>query len=658
MTMIDDIPGIPADNNTPVGAYLRNLKLPEGPPPDLTAGETEEQLIARAEATKGCGNLITSYHAKKAALANAVERLNGDYGDSLTDRFKVARAAKVAEAERNLNTVLDQIRSKLKPKMADPDEHADVSNPIVLAAIQLIHDIAENPALATLDGMLAYAIPEIYDNVFTIDEQPFRLVPGVPNAVERMTHIGTLSEMVANALDGRKWANVVGTAIELLREEEDRTVKVTVGAVLKNWNVLRSSRRLYEHLRTQETAVFREDLMPMVIDGVPTIMDRKTGAMVDDTDGAIVLYPPITANSSGESRALDEFVAHHFKTPDEVHGFYTNCGISIFGYGIPNLVYLHGNGGSGKDSLMTLMREAVGESMAVSLNSQALTGDEEANDLARLHGARFAYCAMEAEHSRDGGLKGQILKTITSGGMTPLSIRPKYARSSLSVTYRGSVWLYGNHAPRLSSGGDTGLDRRLIVMPITEALDTAARPPSGFSSWEDAVKACAPVFAHRCMEAYVAWSDKRVGYSDARLRMPKSWLQATEEAVLGGSTLGFLRELFMHNTMQPLPTTAVFEVLDLVFETVKAGGASRANYIHTLENVLGISVRFDDGSFVSRDYGDHECLPITVNPQALEKLLNMNRMALARQILTRVGWNEAVANHAADIQRTANSRFK
>jgi hypothetical protein len=364
--------------------------------------------------------------------------------------------------------------------------------------------------------------------------------------------------------------------------------------------------------------------------------------LLEDTP---VLHPIPVFAMSGESRALDAFVNHHFKTPAEVSAFYQQCGISLYGSGVTNLVFLHGSGGSGKDMLFSLM-SAVGPG-SVNIPIAALMDPNERGSLTMLNDARFAYCAFESSEGfgNNSGLDPATLKTITSGGNNSLTVRPKYGRSAVEVRFRGSLWLYGNHVPNLAGIGDfEGMSRRFSILPLAEPLPKDEAPPVGFSSWEDAIKACAPVFGMRCMEAYINWVRDlgQVGHGDVRLRIPRKWVERSHDELNKGGRSGFLKNVLVLDRQQGMSVICLREIVLIVAKDLdrKIGRLD-------LEGIIRTGAPHGAWWCEQDDYDDHyddimvpkevdgvSVVPVTVNLKWLDSQCSPEVMVKVRSLLS------------------------
>jgi hypothetical protein len=319
--------------------------------------------------------------------------------------------------------------------------------------------------------------------------------------------------------------------------------------------------------------------------------------------------------------------------------------------------------------LFSLMRAVHGDQLVVSLNAQALTGDDESNDLTRLKHARLALCSFESAHHADGSYQPNTLKSITSGGANSISVRAKYAREAEDIYYRGSLWLYGNKVPNLTGSGDVdGIDRRFTIVPMRRRLPQTS-PPTGFNSWPDAVRACAPVFAHRCLLSYMAWrAGGSKGFMDARQRVPEAWKRITEEHLLAGSRFGFLRDLFFPNGDNEscgLYESTIYDLMDIVLRSEKITRWGRSKFPGTLHEMMSKRCHFDGmGKLETIERDGKPVLPLMVNPDILERLLSGNAggalaapLLEAKRVLHQDPWyNEEMARHALEMNDWVNGR--
>lgn len=624
--------------------------------------------VSAAVGVKGLGNLISKGEGKVETIRKESRWIETVGAEPSNARWVPSKTVTIADAIETLTDITDKIVDRTEEEARRSAERAErpVAGPdaaYVAEARGLINMLATSTVDVTPSDLLAVAAPEQVGRYVRSRGVWYRR--GGAGAIEAMIE-DEIAEEVADALQSRQFGRVVGTALDIAKKESggddhDEGTPMSVVPVLRTWSShMRTYTSLYEHLPSDESLRVCDDLFPMLIDGDPYTLHRKTGRLtIEPPDDCNVLYPAIVATSTGESRALDAMVEHHFKTDAEREAFYTTCGISLFGYGIPNLVFLLGSGGSGKDALFSLMRAVHGERLVCTLNALALMGHDEANDLVRLQSARFALCSFESSHRADGSFKPSNLKSITSGGQNPITARAKYAKAAVDIYYRGSLWLYGNRVPNLTGGGDfDGLDRRFMILPMQKRLPEVP-PPKGFTTWGEAIVACAPVFAHRCLARFQTWHDNgAVGYSDVRRRIPDEWRELSHEHLMAGSRFGFLRDLFMPSDTG-LKETTIFEVMGAIMkqEGIRIG---RSRFHEVLRDTISDSARFDGLRHMEpEERGGVRHLPITVVPSTLHKLLDSMHITDALHSLRSDGaWIPDVVETAHRFNREAQLRAR
>lgn len=634
-----------------------------------------EELIDQAEVTinqyatvKGFHNLVLKMNKLIIEITAEAEWLDANESNPAKSHLVPGKIAKIKTLQMKLEAAIREADVKAQ-KIMEPDGEPKEMSVAEQKARAILDLIQNNPDADTHPGqMLQLLIPDTYVRFITGGGR-YYIHHGGP--FYELTTEDYVKATVRNAWIDQASGRAMATAKKLSRLMGDE-ISVDVGPVLDTWDrAAQNSDKLYTFLQDDPDLSFSDELLGIEIDGAGRyVLDRYTGALRAADDPFLadkrVLLPFVHAAQQGESRAIDAMVAHHFKTQEEIDGFYRICGISLFGIGIPNLVFLYGSGGSGKDMLFALMRAVHGERMTVSLNSQALSGTDESNDLARLKHARFALCSYESAHAHDGSYQPNTLKSITSGGTNAISVRMKYAKEAEDIFYKGSLWLYGNKVPNLTGSGDVdGLDRRFTIIPMRKRLPQN-NPPKGFTSWPDAVVACAPVFAYRCLKAYIDWREAgSPGFMDARQRTPDAWKRITEEHLLSGSRFGFLRDLFFAHGVDEtsgLPESVVYDIMEIVYRSEKITRMGRSTFPKTLNEMMSIHCRFQGMGKMEADERDGvRYLPININPEVMERLLSTtgapgSTLLDAKLILQRANWDETTARYLAAHDKLSRDR--
>ena len=647
VTLLDTIPGF---TKAAAELGLPSVDTTEecdfAPTPDVTGPATPEEWMAVADKTPGCGRFAESLRATAQAITELRTKISLAQADQYQANVRHIPGweAKIEVLETKRQATCEQIGKKVKAATDDDAgrESSEAERAFSARAQGIIDVIAASNIDGNPEDMMSLMVPELYNKYVRCGGVWYKM--GAAGSVEQVNEFELIEEVHTTMAD-RQVVRVIATALELCRGDD---APVSVVGVLKNWlSHLRSYTKAHEYLRTDESMRVCDWLFPMEVDGQPMVLDRKTGRLTNEPpEGCLVLYPAVTAASTGESRSLDAMVAHHFKTPEEVKTFYRTCGISLYGYGVPNLVFLLGSGGSGKDALFSLMRSVHGDKLTVMLNAQALMGQDESNDLVKLQNARIAMCAFESSHVFDGAFQPNTLKSITSGGMNPLTARAKYARAAVDIDFRGSLWLYGNHVPNLTGGGDfDGLDRRFMVLPMRKKLPRVA-PPAGFDAWPDAITACAPVFAHRCLEAYISWHVEGMpGFADVRERIPTSWAEFSASKLTAGSRFGFLTDIFQPD-QYGLKVETVLDVMSVLMKSERSK-LPRSKFLQVLADTMRPGARFPDKKHMEpddpRDDGT-ERLPLTVVESRLNRWLDPDvRNSALAPLAGDGGWDRGVA---------------
>jgi hypothetical protein len=622
--------------------------------PDLTelirfAEETVDQI----EGLKGYGNLVLKIKKLAGTLAAELEWMALYESNPSKHTFVPGKQAKIKKLQMDLEKAIQDVEKK---SQKGDDEQVELS-PVEKRAYSLIEVVLAagnviDPSQPVIDShagqMLALCIPEVYERYIHNPTTKMWYVRSGPflQQVDEAVVIDAVRDAWIKGGNGR----IVGTAKRLARMNPD--IKPEVSTVLETWDRLaQDADNLYKGLEKRASLKIDQAYIPIEWMGTIHILNRTTGTIDADVlpEGSYVLLPPVKYSLEGESRALDELVAHHFKTEEEVNAFYRTCGISLFGYKVPNLVFLLGSGGSGKDMLFTLMRSVHGPEQTCEVNPLALKkGGEESNDLVRLDNARFALCSHESSSYGDGAFDPATLKTITSGGLNPIMSREKYGVRAVKVYYTGSLWLYGNKAPDITGNGDfDGMDRRFTIMPMTEKLPDKP-PPSGFTLWEDALLACSPVFAARCLESFIAWcAEGQKGKQDVRERVPNAWREMTDDTLVVGSRYGSLRKILFPDggdEEKGLLKSTIFDVLEVFFEKNGGRNTPKSSYEDILQSVMPKECSFVGFNFMEPVERPGQrgvyALPLMFAPSVLEELVGGDAKVRVQHILKAdPGWN-------------------
>jgi putative DNA primase/helicase len=138
------------------------------------------------------------------------------------------------------------------------------------------------------------------------------------------------------------------------------------------------------------------------------------------------------------------------------------------------LFFAHGPGASGKSTFLEALKAMLGD-YAVTADFETFTKKKNdsgvRNDIARLAGARMVL-SIEVEEGKR--LAEGVVKTLTGGDT--ISARYLY-REFFEFVPRFTLWLAANDRPHVNAS-DSGMWRRIVQVPFTEAIPEAERDPN------------------------------------------------------------------------------------------------------------------------------------------------------------------------------------
>jgi putative DNA primase/helicase len=181
-----------------------------------------------------------------------------------------------------------------------------------------------------------------------------------------------------------------------------------------------------------------------------------------------------------------------------------------------------GTGANGKSTLLTVLREVIGD-YGIQADMSAFMArrhDGPRNDIARLRGARFCV-AIETEDGHR--LAEALLKQLT--GQDTVAARFLYSEA-FEFQPAFKLWLAANHKPTIR-GTDLAIWRRIRLVPFEVTIPPAEQD----RKLAEKLRAERPGILNWCLEGCLAW--QRDG-----LREPKEVISAThayrgEQDVLG-----------------------------------------------------------------------------------------------------------------------------
>ena len=228
-------------------------------------------------------------------------------------------------------------------------------------------------------------------------------------------------------------------------------------------NVVRLARALQD-LRTPASEF---DTHPWQLNTPDGIIDLKTGsitaatphlyhsrqtAVTCDLDTVPTLWAQFLATTFGGDQKMIDYVQRLI-------------GISTIGQVIEHVLpFLHGAGGNGKTVFMETISSVLGDYATEAPHGFLLAGrDRHETELASLQGRRFIVASEVNEGTKFDEAK---VKALTGGD----KITARFMRQDFfTFTPAHTLWLMGNHQPKVDSGGES-FWRRLRLIPFTRII--------------------------------------------------------------------------------------------------------------------------------------------------------------------------------------------
>lgn len=198
-------------------------------------------------------------------------------------------------------------------------------------------------------------------------------------------------------------------------------------------------------------------------------------------------------------------------------------GYSITGHTSEKAVFIcHGSGNNGKSTLLSTIREVIGESYATLLQIETLmtrnADNNSQSDLADLRGARFAMTSETEEGQRIAEGK---LKRITQGMGKIKAVRKYENPFEFYETHK--LWIDGNHKPTVR-GTDQAIWNRLRLMPFNVKIadaDIDRALPEKLLAEAEGIFAWAVAGATR-------WYRERLGNPEVIESATRNWREASD----------------------------------------------------------------------------------------------------------------------------------
>lgn len=278
--------------------------------------------------------------------------------------------------------------------------------------------------------------------------------------------IGTVRAMYVDAADRAHAADQKAAALHALRSQSAQKIDAMM--------------RLAKYNASIEIADPRGlDAQPWLLNVQNGTLDLRSGTLREHARGdmltklAPVAYDP-TARCPNWLAFLDKIMGGNAAL---VAYLQRAIGYSLTGNTDEHVMFIpYGTGSNGKSTMLLTVEGMLGlGDYAATVQPETLTIKQnggEAHDIPTLRGARFI-STTEAEEGKR--LAESLVKRLTSGDT--IKARQLY-REPFEMRVEGKIWFATNHKP-IIRGTDTGIWRRLRLIPFTVEIPESERLPQG-----------------------------------------------------------------------------------------------------------------------------------------------------------------------------------
>lgn len=210
------------------------------------------------------------------------------------------------------------------------------------------------------------------------------------------------------------------------------------------------------------------DSEPLLLPVQNGVVDLCTGIFRPTRDGDYFLnVSPVTYDANAECPHWLGFL--ELVQPKRSMRRYLQklVGLTLVGSATQEIIiFLYGIAGTGKSTFINAVMKVLGRELAIKFSTAVLLSrdrDGSANELLLFRGARMAVASEVPENRR---FNEAMLKDLSSDDL--LSMRPLF-KEAFTFQPTHTLWLYGNHLPRVS-GGDSGVWRRLSLLPFNTVI--------------------------------------------------------------------------------------------------------------------------------------------------------------------------------------------
>jgi putative DNA primase/helicase len=286
---------------------------------------------------------------------------------------------------------------------------------------------------------------------------------------------------------GKAWrddAQIILTTLRLTSDEDERKAirkralcATNIGTKCESRSGIETTIKLAETIPDIAVEVKTLDANPWLLNVRNGTIDLQNGELRShDRSDLITKIIPVDYRPDARSPIFDGFMAQTTGGDAELAAYIQRAvGYTITGAPSEEvLFFLFGPAASGKSTFVEAVRVALGDYAKTSDFETFLKKKGDAairNDIARLRGARLV-SSIEVDEGKE--LAAGLIKTITGGDM--VSARLLY-REFFEFKPTCTLWLVANDPPEID-GTDTGLGRRIRVIPFPHKVATEDRDPN------------------------------------------------------------------------------------------------------------------------------------------------------------------------------------
>ncbi len=324
------------------------------------------------------------------------------------------------------------------------------------------------------------------------------------------------------------------------------------------------------------------DAHPMLLNTPNGAVDLTTGTLTAPNRDELHTRSTPVAPTRMPTPRWDRFLEQTFHGHAEIPGFVQRlAGYSATGAVTRHVLpFLHGSGGNGKSVFLEVLRAVLGDYAATTPAKFLMAGvNQHETEIARLSGLRLVISSEVNEQDKFDEAK---VKLLTGGDA--LTARFMH-QNHFTFTPTHTLWLMGNHQPRVQAGGES-FWRRLRLVPFTNTVSDA-----------DKVDGLEHLIVEEEAPGILQWViDGAVAYAAEGLTAPASVMAATEAYASEEDHLAqFIEERLHTSPAGRVATTEVRNAYETWCREQSEQPMSPQSFGRELRTRLGVQVAKSNG---------------------------------------------------------------